>query len=124
MRDAHVNEMIDSYLTRRIDARADGNQIDFFELIGFAGRRVRRSDQMNQRVARVQCGCDRLIVERITDNSRSALGHTRNGVRAREHAHTMTTRDQWRNEIAADISGAACDEYIERSCHCQNCKTS
>jgi hypothetical protein len=29
----------------------------------------------------------------------------------------MTTRDQWRNEITADISGATCDEYIERSCH-------
>jgi hypothetical protein len=72
----------------------------------------------------VKCGCDRLIVERVTDDNRRAWGHTRNGILAREHADAMTTREQWRNEITADISGATCDEYIERSCHCQKRKAS
>ena len=86
--------MIDSDSTRRIDACADRNEIDFFELIGFAGRGMRRSDQVNQRIARAKRACDRFIIERVTDHRRGVRRHTRNGFVACEHAHTMMARDQ------------------------------
>ena len=117
MRDAHVNEMIDSHSTGRVDARADRYQVDLFELIGFAGCGMRRSDQVNQRIARAQRACDLFIVERVTDHGRGFGRHTVNRLLTGEHPYTMTTRRQWRNETAADVSGAACDEYIERSWH-------
>ena len=97
----------------RVDRRTDGNQIDFFELIGLGRSRMRRSDQMNDRIAWSERRRDRIPIERITGHRRRPGGYAAERLLARQHAHAMAARHKKRNEMLTDITRAAGDEDIE-----------
>ncbi len=78
---------------------------------------MRRADQMDERVARLQRGLHGDFIERIADDRCRACSHAPGRLFAREHTHAMAMRNQDRNQMSADVPGTSGDENINGGCH-------
>jgi len=117
LRDAYVNQMGNRCAFRRRHGGADRNQVHLFELVGSTRIGMRRADQMNERVARLQRGLHGDCIEGIADDRCRACSHAPGRLFAREHTHAMAMRNQDRNQMSADVAGTSGDKNINGRCH-------
>src|SRR5258705_535990 len=112
MRDADVDEMLGASAAGGLNRGEDRWQVDTLKLRGFLRRRMRRADEMDDRVRGGDSSGKGGRVQRIADDRRRARGNPPRRLGTHERPHAMTAREQGIDEAPPDISGCAGNKNV------------
>src|SRR6185503_20497922 len=75
-------------------------------------RRMRRPDEMHDRIGPGHRRCERGCIERVADGRGHAGGRTAERLGTSECTDVVAAREQRGDQPATDVAGAPCNEYV------------
>jgi hypothetical protein len=99
--------MADTHRARHANRLSSRLQVDFDELPGFRGTRMRDADQVNERVGALDRGRIGFTVKRIATDSATIARELMLRLFTRQCRDFMAARRQHRDQPAADVAGGA-----------------
>lgn len=112
LRNREIDEVSDARPTRSTNRFTNRDEINPAKLFRLRRRRMRHTDELNERVTRCDEVRERIAIQRIANDHLRASREFADGRRAHERAHGMAARDQLRNKMTTDVSRGSGDEDV------------